>query len=162
MLQAAADEGDDMGEKTQVIVVGGGASGLAAAIAAAENGAAVTLLEQNENPGRKICVTGNGRCNLTNRDMRPDIFRGQHPEFVEEILAQFTLEDTLAFFEKLGVAFTERNGWLYPRSNRGEMYSGTLDIESKSFKGRNQNKGTCRICFMGEWTLESTDLRMDL
>ena len=57
MLQAAADEGDDMGEKTQVIVVGGGASGLAAAIAAAENGAAVTLLEQNENPGRKICVT---------------------------------------------------------------------------------------------------------
>ena len=75
MLQAAADEGDDMGEKTQVIVVGGGASGLAAAIAAAENGAAVTLLEQNENPGRKICVTGNGRCNLTNRDMRPDIFQ---------------------------------------------------------------------------------------
>ena len=69
-----------MSEKTQVIVVGGGASGLAAAIAAAENGAAVTLLEQNENPGRKICVTGNGRCNLTNRDMRPDIFRGQHPE----------------------------------------------------------------------------------
>ena len=49
-------------KKTQVIVVGGGASGLAAAIAAAENGAAVTLLEQNENPGRKICVTGNGRC----------------------------------------------------------------------------------------------------
>ena len=79
MLQAAADEGDDMGEKTQVIVVGGGASGLAAAIAAAENGAAVTLLEQNETPGRKICVTGKGRCNLTNRDMRPDIFRGQHP-----------------------------------------------------------------------------------
>lgn len=91
-----------MGEKTQVIVVGGGASGLAAAIAAAENGAAVTLLEQNENPGRKICVTGNGRCNLTNRDMRPDIFRGQHPEFVEEILAQFTLEDTLAFLKNLG------------------------------------------------------------
>ncbi len=102
MLHAAADKGDDMSEKTQVIVVGGGASGLAAAIAAAENGAAVTLLEQNENPGRKICVTGNGRCNLTNRDMRPDIFRGQHPEFVEEILAQFTLEDTLAFLKNLG------------------------------------------------------------
>ena len=109
-----------MSEKTQVIVVGGGASGLAAAIAAAENGAAVTLLEQNENPGRKICVTGNGRCNLTNRDMRPDIFRGQHPEFVEEILAQFTLEDTLAFFENLGVAFTDRKGWLYPRSNQAK------------------------------------------
>ena len=134
MLQAAADEGDDMGEKTQVIVVGGGASGLAAAIAAAENGAAVTLLEQNENPGRKICVTGNGRCNLTNRDMRPDIFRGQHPEFVEEILAQFTLEDTLAFFEKLGVAFTERNGWLYPRSNQAKCIPELLILKARALK----------------------------
>ena len=123
-----------MGEKTQVIVVGGGASGLAAAIAAAENGAAVTLLEQNENPGRKICVTGNGRCNLTNRDMRPDIFRGQHPEFVEEILAQFTLEDTLAFFEKLGVAFTERNGWLYPRSNQAKCIPELLILKARALK----------------------------
>ena len=65
-----------MGDKLQVIVVGGGASGLMAAVIAAQNGAAVTVLEQNENPGRKICVTGNGRCNLTNKDMRPEIFRG--------------------------------------------------------------------------------------
>mgnify|MGYP000712204694 CR=1 FL=1 len=127
-----------MGEKTQVIVVGGGASGLAAAIAAAENGAAVTLLEQNENPGRKICVTGNGRCNLTNRDMRPDIFRGQHPEFVEEILAQFTLEDTLAFFEKLGVAFTERNGWLYPRSNQAKCIPELLILKARAFASRKE------------------------
>ena len=55
-----------MNENPQVIVVGGGASGLTAAIVAAQNGAIVTVLEQNENPGRKICVTGNGRCNLTN------------------------------------------------------------------------------------------------
>ena len=99
---------------------------------------------------------------LTNRDMRPDIFRGQHPEFVEEILAQFTLEDTLAFFEKLGVAFTERNGWLYPRSNQAKCIPELLILKARALKVKNQNKGTCRICFMGEWTLESADLRVDL
>ena len=82
----------------------GGASGLAAAIAAAENGAAVTLLEQNENPGLKS-KTGNAKCNLTNRDMRPDIFRGRIRNLWKKFWVQFTLEDTLAFFEKLG--------WLY-------------------------------------------------
>ena len=52
-------------EKKRVIVTGGGASGLMAAIAAAENGAAVTILEQNEKPGKKICATGNGKwCRL--------------------------------------------------------------------------------------------------
>lgn len=79
-------------------------------------------------------MTGNGRCNLTNRDMRPDIFRGQHPEFVEEILAQFTLEDTLAFFEKLGVAFTERNGWLYPRSNQAKCIPELLILKARALK----------------------------
>lgn len=54
--------------------------------------------------------------------MRPDIFRGQHPEFVEEILAQFTLEDTLAFFEKLGVAFTERKDGCIPEAIRRNVF----------------------------------------
>ena len=57
-------------EKKRVIVTGGGASGLMAAIAAAENGAAVTILEQNEKPGKKICATGNGKCNFTNIQVR--------------------------------------------------------------------------------------------
>ena len=50
----------------QIIIVGAGASGLVAAIKAATIGAAVTVLEQNDRPGRKICATGNGRCNMTN------------------------------------------------------------------------------------------------
>ena len=57
-------EGPDL--KKQVFVVGAGASGLMAAIQAAVYGAAVTVLEQNDRPGRKICATGNGRCNMTN------------------------------------------------------------------------------------------------
>lgn len=68
-----------MDKKPQVIVVGGGAAGLTAGIMAARNGAAVTILEQNEKPGRKICVTGNGRCNLTNQEMSWEKFHGQNP-----------------------------------------------------------------------------------
>ena len=52
----------------RVLVIGGGASGLTAAIAAAEQGAKVTLLEKNRQVGKKILVTGNGRCNLTNEN----------------------------------------------------------------------------------------------
>ena len=89
-----------MDKKRQVIIVGGGASGLTAGIMAARNGATVTILEQNEKPGRKICVTGNGRCNLTNQDMSWKYFHGEHPEFAKKILAQFSLEDTLRFFDE--------------------------------------------------------------
>ena len=53
-------------KKRQVVITGAGASGLMAAIMAARNGAAVTVLEQNEKPGKKICATGNGRCNFSN------------------------------------------------------------------------------------------------
>ena len=57
-------EGPDL--KKQIFVIGAGASGLMAAIQAAVYGAAVTVLEQNDRPGKKICATGNGRCNMTN------------------------------------------------------------------------------------------------
>ena len=99
-----------MEQKKRVIVIGGGAAGLVAAITAAEEGAAVTILEQNENPGRKICVTGNGRCNLTNRDMRPELFRGNNPEIARKVLEQFSLEDTLKFFHETGLSFAEKTG----------------------------------------------------
>ena len=64
----------------KVIVAGGGASGLAAAIAAAENGAAVTVLEHKDRVGKKILMTGNGKCNLTNmQDVHTcQVWRRQH------------------------------------------------------------------------------------
>lgn len=65
--------------------------------------------------------------------MRPDIFRGQHPEFVKKFWTSM-LEDTLAFFEKLGVAFTERNGWLYPRSNQAKCIPELLLLKARSLK----------------------------
>ena len=123
-----------MSENLQVIVVGGGASGLTAAVVAAQNGATVTVLEQNENPGRKICVTGNGRCNLTNKNMQPEIFRGEHPEIVQSVLKQFSMEDTLEFFGQIGVAFVDRNGWVYPRSNQAKCIPELMVQKAHSLK----------------------------
>ena len=147
-----------MSEKPQVVIVGGGASGLMAAIQAAEAGAAVTVLEQNENLGRKICVTGNGRCNLTNRDMRPEIFRGQQPEFAEKALQQFSLDDTIAFFEGLGVVFTDRKGWLYPRSNQAKCIPELLMMKARSLKVKVKTRENVEVVYKenGRWKVKTS------
>ena len=79
----------------KVLIIGGGASGLIAAIAAAEQGAKVTLLEKNKQTGKKLLVTGNGRCNFTNKDQKLEHYRSEAPEFVREALSQFSMGDTV-------------------------------------------------------------------
>ena len=78
--------------------MGGGAAGMTAAIFAAERGAGVLLLEHMEQIGKKILVTGNGKCNYTNRMQEVSHYRGDEPAFVMSAFAQFGLEQTLAFF----------------------------------------------------------------
>ncbi len=104
----------------KVLIIGAGASGLMAGIMAAENGADVTVLEQNDKPGRKILASGNGRCNLTNTDQSPDNYHCTDREFVSRVLRSFSAEDTLAFFRGTGVLFTEQNGWVYPVTKQSE------------------------------------------
>ena len=65
---------------------------MTAAIAAARQGASVTILEKKEMPGKKILSTGNGRCNLTNMDMKAAYFRGGDPGTVKKVLASFGAE----------------------------------------------------------------------
>ena len=146
-----------MSENPQVIVVGGGASGLTAAVVAAQNGATVTVLEQNENPGRKICVTGNGRCNLTNKDMRPEIFRGEHTEIVQSVLKQFSMEDTLEFFGQMGVAFTDRNGWVYPRSNQAKCIPELMLLKARSLKVKIKTREKVKDVYQkdGRWKVRT-------
>ena len=117
-----------------LIVVGGGAAGLMAAIQAAQQGASVTILEHNEKTGRKICVTGNGRCNLTNLNQYEGAYRGKNPEFVNEIFRQFSVTDTLDFFEKIGILTVEKKGWLYPRSGQAKSVSELLEAKARSLK----------------------------
>ena len=96
-----------------VIVVGGGASGLAAAIAAAEQGAYVTLLERLPRVGKKILLTGNGRCNLGNLDTAFSHYHGTLPQ-AARILARF---DPVRYFRQFGLLTrTDAEGRIYPMS----------------------------------------------
>lgn len=112
-------------KKRHVIIVGGGASGLVAAISAARGGADVTIVEQKEKLGKKILSTGNGRCNLTNKYMDEDCFRGDDVSVVSEVLKQFGYQETLSFFEDLGVILKDRHGYVYPIT---EQAGAILDV----------------------------------
>lgn len=96
-----------------------------AAITAAENGAQVTVYEKNERLGKKILATGNGKCNYSNRDFHTGCYYGTHKDGLEHIFGQFSVEDTVTFFRRLGMLSKERNGYLYPLS---EQASTVLDI----------------------------------
>lgn len=110
----------------QVIIIGGGAAGLTAAIMAARNGAQVTVLERMQRVGKKLLATGNGRCNLANRRLDVSRYHGARPAFVEGIFAQFGLNETLAFFDALGVSVVEEeDGKLFPASQQA---SSVLDV----------------------------------
>ena len=106
----------------QTMVVGGGAAGMMAAIAAAELGERVVLLEGNDRLGRKILISGNGRCNLTNKNA--DVLKHYHcsfPTFVKPALEAFTMRDTLKFFARMGIQIKEeKRGRLFPQSDQAQ------------------------------------------
>lgn len=106
-------------------IIGGGAAGMIAAITAAKGGAEVTILEHKDRVGKKILSTGNGRCNLSNRYQSPECYRGTHPDFAWNVVQQFPVEDTLSFFQELGLRIKDKNGYLYPYS---EQASAVLDL----------------------------------
>ena len=114
-----------------ITIVGGGAAGMTAAIAAAGAGASVTLVEGGNTLGKKILSTGNGRCNLSNRHMDPGCFRSENPEAAAEVISRFGREDTLSFFRGLGLYFSDRNGYLYPRSEQAAAVRNALESAVK-------------------------------
>jgi predicted Rossmann fold flavoprotein len=100
-------------------IIGGGAAGMMAAIAAAEAGGKVTLMERGARLGRKLAVTGNGRCNLTNTNMSPSNYHGEAAEFVIPSILAFGVTETLSFFRNLGlVTVCEESGRVYPHSDQ--------------------------------------------
>lgn len=105
----------------RVAIVGGGAAGMMAAISAANMGAQVVLFERNDRLGKKLRITGKGRCNVTN-DCDRDTFLSNvptNPRFLYSALAAFTTADTKAFFENLGVPLkTERGNRVFPVSDK--------------------------------------------
>lgn len=143
--------------QTRVIVIGGGASGLIASIMAARGGAKVTLLEHNEKPGKKIAATGNGKCNLTNQRMSMDAFRGNNTQIVADVFEQFSMEDTVKFFQELGIFFIDKNGYLYPRSGQASSVTDVLCMEARnlSVKIKNNEHVTSIIKEHSEWSVKT-------
>ncbi len=110
----------------KILIVGGGASGLVAAISAARKGAEVVLIESQNRVGKKILATGNGRCNLSNITANRIHYHGENPKFMEGALSQVNVEETLRFFQLLGLETkVEEEGKVYPISDQG---SSVLDL----------------------------------
>lgn len=108
----------------KVLVVGGGPAGLMAAGEAAGLGAETVLLEKNDRPGRKLLLTGKGRCNLTNIAPVSDFIDHFHPNgrFLRSAFSRYFSEDLIAFFEAHGVqTIIERGGRVFPASNDAQI-----------------------------------------
>lgn len=119
----------------ELIVVGGGAAGMMAAISAAETGAAVRLLERNPKVGRKLYITGKGRCNVTNDADRETLLANvpKNGRFLYSVFSRFDGRDAMAFFEALGVPLkVERGSRVFPVSDRSFDISAALERRLKA------------------------------
>ena len=110
-----------MYEQTKIAIIGAGAAGMMAAIYAAQNGAAVTVFEKMDRVGKKLAITGKGRCNVTNDCDTQELLKNviSNPKFLYASFSNFDTSDTKAFFECLGVALkTERGRRVFPVSDK--------------------------------------------
>ncbi len=110
-----------MTDKLKIGIIGAGAAGMAAAGHAAELGAEVTLFDKNDRPGRKLAITGKGRCNLTNYSDIQNYMANipTNPRFLYGALCEFTPSDTMTLFESLGVKLkVERGNRVFPESDK--------------------------------------------
>jgi len=120
-----------------VIVIGGGAAGMMAAIGAAREGASVTLLEKNEKLGKKIYITGKGRCNLTNACDLPEFAEHvvTNRQFLQSALHGFTNADVCELFEELGMPVkTERGNRVFPVSDKSSDVIRALERECRRLR----------------------------
>ncbi|WP_368503501.1 NAD(P)/FAD-dependent oxidoreductase [Alkalihalophilus sp. As8PL] len=112
-----------------VIVIGGGPAGLMASIAAAEHGASVTLLDKGDKLGRKLAISGGGRCNVTNRMDLQDLIAHipGNGRFMHSPFSVFNNEDIIAFFEGLGIELKEEDrGRMFPVNDKATTVVSTL------------------------------------
>lgn len=121
-----------------VAVIGVGPAGLMAALTAVESGKRVVILEKNDSPGKKLLMTGNGRCNFTHYE--PDLQKlvesyGEKGSFLYSALSKFGVHETIDFFEQHGVkSHIEQDGRVFPKSNRaGDI----LNVFTDRLKGKN-------------------------
>jgi len=141
----------------RVLVIGGGASGMLAAIIAAKNGHQVEIFEKNEKLGKKLFITGKGRCNLTNACDQETFFEQvvTNPKFLFRAFHQFSNYDTMDFFETLGLPLKiERGNRVFPDSDKSSDVITALkkELERRSVKVHYHNEVTQILSKEGMFT----------
>ena len=122
-----------------VIVIGGGAAGLMAGITAARQGASVVVLERMKEPGKKMMITGKGRCNITNACPMEEFIPNLpgNGKFLFSALQQFTNDDLLRFFQEQGLeTVTERGGRVFPATGKAKDVIAVLRSALQKAEGR--------------------------
>ena len=118
----------------KVIIVGGGAAGMMAAISASKEGKKVCILEKNEKLGKKLFITGKGRCNITNACPADEFLTHvvTNPRFLYSTFSQFNNEDMMDYLEEIGLPIkTERGQRVFPQSDRSSDVIDALKIQCK-------------------------------
>ncbi|MBR1740271.1 MAG: aminoacetone oxidase family FAD-binding enzyme [Lachnospiraceae bacterium] len=118
----------------EVLVVGGGAAGMVAAIEAARAGKRVLVLEKKKSLGKKLLVTGNGRCNYTNRIQKNACYRGEDPDAAFQAIEEISHSTTVEWFLEIGILPAERPGYIYPASFQASSVLHALERELKLLK----------------------------
>lgn len=108
----------------KICVIGGGAAGMTAAITAARKGLNVTIIEHMPRLGKKLLLTGSGKCNLTNIAMSPSHFHSSNNSFMDNLFEIIGFDEVLSFLKSLGIEPKDRNGYIYPYC---EQASAVLD-----------------------------------
>lgn len=109
-------------QKYSIAIIGAGASGLLCAIHAAKRGKSVAIIDHNKTVGRKIAISGGGRCNFTNSNVSADNYISENPHFVKSALAGFTPADSMAMLDGHGIDYDEKGqGQLFLRGSSRDM-----------------------------------------
>ena len=131
-----------MNKIADAAIIGAGYGGLIAAYILCKNGLRVTVLERQDAPGKKLLLTGNGRCNLTNLDMTADKYFSADKEFIKRLLEEYPVDGELKFLNGLSLFTKEKNGYVYPVSNQASTVSSVLVREIK----KNNGEIICNAC----------------
>lgn len=122
-----------MNKTKKTAIIGGGASGLLCAIFCAKGGVGVDLYEQNSKCAKKILVSGNGRCNITNKNLSQNDYFSQNPSFVEFALREFGFVEFEKFCQSIGLLLdVKEDGRAYPMSHEAKSVASLLISHAKS------------------------------
>lgn len=115
---------------TKVVIIGGGAAGLTAAINAKSDTNEVVILERNSTCGKKLLITGNGRCNYYNSNQNLEKYYSQNMELIPQIINDNNSKKIIDFFDDLGIVPMIKNGYYYPFSNQAITIKNSLEKEA--------------------------------